>query len=162
MIEELLPGSVAVVEAHGRDALGDGVLLYPEEEAVVTRAVEKRRREFRAARGCARQAMEKLGVPPAPILPGERGAPRWPDGLIGSMTHCEGYCAAALVHVGELVSVGIDAEPHERLPEGVLEVVALPTEQTWLRGAGYNFVRWFAAAAAPFLAPKIEEWSDIH
>ncbi|MCX4770001.1 MFS transporter [Streptomyces sp. NBC_01260] len=28
--------------------------------------------------------------------------------------------------------------------------------------AGYNFVRWFAAAAAPFLAPKIEEWSNIH
>ncbi|MGW1137273.1 MFS transporter [Streptomyces zhihengii] len=28
--------------------------------------------------------------------------------------------------------------------------------------AGYNFVRWFAAAAAPFLAPRIEEWSDIH
>ncbi|MFE3639555.1 MFS transporter [Streptomyces sp. NPDC059169] len=27
--------------------------------------------------------------------------------------------------------------------------------------AGYNFVRWFAAAAAPFLAPKIEEWSDV-
>ncbi|MEU8519162.1 MFS transporter [Streptomyces sp. NPDC048577] len=28
--------------------------------------------------------------------------------------------------------------------------------------AGYNFVRWFAAAAAPFLAPRIEEWSDVH
>ncbi|POX40466.1 MFS transporter [Streptomyces sp. Ru73] len=28
--------------------------------------------------------------------------------------------------------------------------------------AGYNFVRWFAAAAAPFLAPKIEEWTDVH
>lgn len=28
--------------------------------------------------------------------------------------------------------------------------------------AGYNFVRWFAAAAAPYLAPKIEEWSNIH
>ncbi|PBC84902.1 MULTISPECIES: MFS transporter [unclassified Streptomyces] len=28
--------------------------------------------------------------------------------------------------------------------------------------AGYNFVRWFAAAAAPFLAPRIEEWTDIH
>lgn len=28
--------------------------------------------------------------------------------------------------------------------------------------AGYNFVRWFAAAAAPFFAPKIEEWSDVH
>jgi MFS transporter, ACDE family, multidrug resistance protein len=25
--------------------------------------------------------------------------------------------------------------------------------------AGYNFVRWFAAAAAPYFAPKIEEWT---
>ncbi len=28
--------------------------------------------------------------------------------------------------------------------------------------AGCNFVRWFAAAAAPHLAPKIEEWTDPH
>ncbi|MFJ8644527.1 MFS transporter [Streptomyces sp. NPDC093546] len=28
--------------------------------------------------------------------------------------------------------------------------------------AGYNFVRWFAAAAAPYFAPKLEEWSDVH
>ncbi|MFG3091181.1 MFS transporter [Streptomyces antibioticus] len=28
--------------------------------------------------------------------------------------------------------------------------------------AGYNFVRWFAAAAAPFFAPRIEEWTDVH
>lgn len=27
--------------------------------------------------------------------------------------------------------------------------------------AGYNFVRWFAAAAAPYFAPKIEGWSNI-
>ena len=27
--------------------------------------------------------------------------------------------------------------------------------------AGYNFVRWFAAAAAPYFAPKIEEWTDV-
>ncbi|MGW7354774.1 MFS transporter [Streptomyces sp. NPDC054784] len=28
--------------------------------------------------------------------------------------------------------------------------------------AGYNFVRWFAAAAAPYLAPKLAEWTDAH
>jgi hypothetical protein len=28
--------------------------------------------------------------------------------------------------------------------------------------AGYNFVRWFAAAAAPCFAPKTEGWTDIH
>ncbi len=26
-----------------------------------------------------------------PILPGERGAPGWPVGVVGSMTHCDGY-----------------------------------------------------------------------
>ncbi|MFI7409073.1 MFS transporter [Streptomyces sp. NPDC049627] len=29
--------------------------------------------------------------------------------------------------------------------------------------AGYNFVRWFAAAAAPYFAPRIEEWTgSVH
>lgn len=26
--------------------------------------------------------------------------------------------------------------------------------------AGYDFVRWFTAAAGPFLAPRIAEWTD--
>lgn len=96
MIEELLPGSVVAVEAYGAEAAVDDAPLYPEERAVVARAVAKRRREFTAVRVCARRAMEKLGVA-APVLPGTRGAPGWPEGLLGSMTHCTGYCAAALV-----------------------------------------------------------------
>ena len=87
----------------------------------MARAVAKRRREFATVRACARRAMEKLGVPPRPILPGERGAPRWPDGVVGSMTHCDGYRAAALVRAGDLASLGIDAELHGPLPEGVLQ-----------------------------------------
>lgn len=130
MIEDLLPESVVAVEAYGGEV--DGVpaeaALYPEEEALVARAVAKRRREFAQVRSCARRAMEKLGVPPQPVLPGERGAPTWPQGLTGSMTHCEGYCAAALVRAADLASLGIDAEPHDRLPEGVLSAVALPAE----------------------------------
>ncbi|MGW9494244.1 4'-phosphopantetheinyl transferase family protein [Streptomyces prasinus] len=126
MIGELLPGTVVVVEAYGDE--GADALLYPEEAAVVARAVDKRRREFTAVRSCARRAMEKLGVPPRPVLPGERGAPGWPDGLTGSMTHCAGYCAAALVRTGDLASLGIDAEVRGPLPEGVMSSVALPEE----------------------------------
>ncbi|POX52115.1 4'-phosphopantetheinyl transferase [Streptomyces sp. Ru72] len=169
MIEELLPGPVAVVEAHGREVLGEGVRLYPEEEAVIGRAVDKRRREFTAVRACARHAMEKLGVPPQPVLPGERGAPRWPDGLIGSMTHCDGYCAAALVRAGELASLGIDAEPHDRLPDGVLDAVALPAERTRLRGLAHSrsSVHWdrllFSAKESVYKAwfPLTGEWLDF-
>ncbi|MFC3574053.1 4'-phosphopantetheinyl transferase [Streptomyces yaanensis] len=169
MMEELLPGSVVAVEAHGGDALGDDVSLYPEEEAVIARAVDKRRREFTAVRGCARRAMEKLGVPPGPVLPGERGAPRWPDGLVGSMTHCQDYCAAALVPAADVASLGIDAEPHDRLPDGVLDTVALPTEQTRLRelARSHPSIHWdrllFSAKESVYKAwfPLTGKWLDF-
>lgn len=128
MIEEVLPDSVVAVESRGDDEACHAA-LHPEEEVVVARAVEKRRREFTAVRACARRAMARLGVPPQPILPGERGAPRWPEGLRGSMTHCDGYRAAALVRATDLASLGIDAEPHGPLPDGVLNSVALPAER---------------------------------
>ncbi|MGI5380817.1 4'-phosphopantetheinyl transferase family protein [Streptomyces sp. CA-251387] len=132
MIEELLPDTVVTVEAFG-DEEPPNTVLYPEEEAVVLRAVDKRRREFAVVRSCARRAMEKLGVSPQPILPGECGAPAWPAGLAGSMTHCDGYGAAALVRATDLASLGIDAEPHQTLPEGVLPAVVLPAEADRLR-----------------------------
>lgn len=128
MIEELLPESVVAVEAFG-DHEDQETSLYPEEQQLVARAVAKRRREFAAVRVCARRAMDKLGVPPQPVLTGERGAPRWPAGLVGSMTHCDGYRAAALVRAADLASLGIDAEVHGPLPEGVFESIALPAEQ---------------------------------
>ncbi|MEU6477218.1 4'-phosphopantetheinyl transferase superfamily protein [Streptomyces sp. NPDC047017] len=128
MIEELLPAPVVAVEAHGEASDGHAP-LYPEEEAVMARAVAKRRGQFATVRDCARRAMEKLGVPAQPVLPGRSGAPRWPDGLIGSMTHCDGYHAAALARATDLASLGIDAEPHEPLPEEVLPAVTLPAER---------------------------------
>ncbi|MBO4256143.1 4'-phosphopantetheinyl transferase family protein [Streptomyces griseorubiginosus] len=143
MIEELLPEPVVAVEAFG-DEEARGAALYPEEEQLVARAVDKRRREFTSVRVCARRAMEKLGVPPGPVLSGECGAPVWPDGLTGTMTHCDGYRAAALARTPDLASLGIDAEPHGQLPDGVFESIALPTEQHRHRGlrAARPTVHW--------------------
>ncbi|GAB2916866.1 4'-phosphopantetheinyl transferase family protein [Streptomyces heilongjiangensis] len=171
MIEELLPESVVAVEAYDADTAGgaDGIELYPEEAEIVARAVPKRRREFAVVRACARRAMEKLGVPPRPILPGERGAPGWPEGLTGSMTHCDGYAAAALVRATDLASLGIDAEPHSALPEGVLEAIALPPEEARLRRltAGHPSVHWdrllFSAKESVYKAwfPLTGRWLDF-
>ncbi|OZM73047.1 4'-phosphopantetheinyl transferase [Amycolatopsis antarctica] len=129
MIGELLPATVAAVETTVDPA---GATLFPEESALLTRAVDKRKREFTTVRHCARQAMAALGVPAAPILPGERRAPIWPDGIAGSMTHTAGYRAAALARTSDIVSLGIDAEPHGPLPEGVLDTVSLPAERAWI------------------------------
>jgi len=126
MIEEILPPQVAAVEAF--NDLPD-VMLYPGEEAVIAKAVDKRRREFATGRACARAALAKLGVPPTPILPGLRGSPQWPAGVVGSITHCAGYRASAVGRAGEVITIGLDAEPHDALPDGVLEAVSSPGER---------------------------------
>ncbi|WP_308198075.1 4'-phosphopantetheinyl transferase family protein [Saccharopolyspora soli] len=129
MIEDLLPAEVSSAEAFTDPP---DVPLFPEEEALIARAVEKRRREFTTGRWCARRALERLGVPPAPLLRGERGAPQWPSGIIGSITHCTGYRAAVVAQADKVHTVGIDAEPHRPLPDGVLNVVSLAEERSHL------------------------------
>ena len=93
MIGELLPPGVAWAERFDDDVAEE---LFPEEEAAIARAVPTRRREFATGRWCARRALHDLGLPPAPIIPGERGAPGWPPGVVGTITHCPGYRGAAV------------------------------------------------------------------
>ncbi|WP_069167723.1 4'-phosphopantetheinyl transferase Npt [Nocardia altamirensis] len=130
MIENILPAGVASAELLDYP---EDLKAHPAEEHLIAKAVEKRRRDFIGARYCARLALEELGEPPVAIGKGERGAPIWPRGIVGSMTHCDGYRAAALAHKMRFRSVGIDAEPHAVLPEGVLDSVSLPPEREWLR-----------------------------
>ena len=129
MIEEILPPEVAAAEAF--DDAAPAVLL-PAEEAAIARAVPKRRREFTTGRVCARAALAKLGLPPAPIVPGPRGAPQWPAGVTGSITHCAGYRAAAVAYLTDVAGIGLDAEPNAPLPDGVLDRIAVAQEQAWL------------------------------
>jgi 4'-phosphopantetheinyl transferase EntD len=132
VIGELLPATVACSEAFedcGEDQ------LFPQERALLGKSVERRRREFTTVRACARRALADLGLPPTPVLPGVRNAPRWPDGIVGSMTHCDGYRAAALARATDMVTVGIDAEPDLPLRAGVVESIALPSELSWVRAA---------------------------
>lgn len=101
----------------------------PEEAPLVARSVAKRRNEFVTVRHCARIALGEIGVPPAPILKGDKGEPCWPDGVVGSLTHCDGFRGAVVGRQGQVRSVGIDAEPHGVLPKGVLDAISLPVER---------------------------------
>jgi 4'-phosphopantetheinyl transferase EntD len=51
---------------------------------------------------------------------------------VGSITHCDGYRAAAVARQRAVTSIGIDAEPDQPLPDGVLAVVSLPEERALL------------------------------
>lgn len=112
---------------------GAGIGVHPDEESFVAAAVPARRREFAAARTCARTALGELGIEPVAIPPGQRREPRWPRDVVGSMTHCAGYCAAAVASDTDICAVGIDAEIDERLPEGVLNSITTARERDMLR-----------------------------
>jgi 4'-phosphopantetheinyl transferase EntD len=132
VIEQILPSEVVAVDT--REELLE-VELFAEEEQVIANAVEKRRREFVTARACARAALEQLGLQAQPILSGERGEPRWPAGIVGSITHCNGYRGCAVARANVVVTIGIDAEPNLPLPDGVLASIARPEERPWLAEA---------------------------
>jgi 4'-phosphopantetheinyl transferase EntD len=130
MIERILPSRVAAVESFGDDPAAD---LLPQERVAIARAAESRRREFATARACARAALARLGRPAAAVPRGPSGAPQWPEGVAGSITHCAGYRAAAVGLTRDVVSLGIDAEPNEALPDhGMLELVARHEERVRL------------------------------
>ena len=100
----------------------------PAEREAVANAVERRRLEFATARGCARRALAELGLPATAIPRGRRGAPVWPEGIVGSITHCEGYRASAVARRANIAALGIDAEPNAPLPPLVLERIAVTAE----------------------------------
>jgi 4'-phosphopantetheinyl transferase EntD len=129
VIEEILLPAVAAAEEFGDRA---DAVLFPAEQAVIARAVERRRREFATGRACARAALARLGHPPVAILPGERGSPGWPPGIVGSITHCAGYRAAAVGKAAEVLAIGLDAEPDQPLPDGVLGAISLVAERASL------------------------------
>lgn len=142
----------------------------PEEEPLIAKSVAKRRNEFVTVRYCARLALGELGLPPVPILKGDKGEPCWPDGVVGSLTHCEGYRGAAVGRRGEVRSVGIDAEPHDVLPKGVLDAISLPAERAelWALPSGLHWDRiLFCAKEATYKAwyPLTQRWlgfEDAH
>ena len=166
MIEEILPTGVSAVEAF--EDPPDAV-LFPEEEAVIVRAVDKRRREFTTARRCVRDALAGLGLPPAPVVPGPNREPIWPPGVVGSMTHCAGYRAAAVARASRMVTVGVDAEEQGPLPDGVLDAVSSEAERHRLSrlAADRPDVCWdrllFSAKESVYKAwfPLTRRWLDF-
>ncbi len=167
LLTQVLPDVVATAETYSDPG---NLVPLPEEEPLIARSVAKRRNEFITVRHCAREALGKLDVGPVPILKGDKGEPCWPDGIVGSLTHCEGFRGAVVARATEVRSVGIDAEPHGVLPKGVLGAIALPAEQDTI-GTLEGDLHWdrilFCAKEATYKAwfPLTHRWlgfEDAH
>jgi 4'-phosphopantetheinyl transferase EntD len=120
--------------AHG-DPRVDWPAVWPIEEAALHRAAESRRREFRAGRTCAREAMLALAAAPAAIAVRADRSPAWPDGLVGSISHCHDLCIAAVGRIDQgWLAIGIDVEAREAMPPELVPEICGPEEQNWFKG----------------------------
>jgi 4'-phosphopantetheinyl transferase EntD len=130
LMTRLVPAPVATAETR-EPAAEDA--LFAEEAQALARATPRRRSEFAAGRACARRALRMLGMAPQAIPVGARGEPRWPAGVLGSITHCAGLRAAALARTSDVAALGIDAEPHAPLPPRLLGRIASERELAAIR-----------------------------
>jgi 4'-phosphopantetheinyl transferase EntD len=89
------------------------------------------------------------------------------------LTHCAGYRGAVVGRAGAVRSVGVDAEPHDVLPDGVLDAISLASERSEIEALAAlpSGVHWdrilFCAKEATYKAwfPLTKRWlgfEDAH
>jgi 4'-phosphopantetheinyl transferase EntD len=116
--------------------------LFPEEAATLGLVVPTRLREFSLGRSCARSALGDLGFPAMPVLVGGYGEPVWPRDIVGSITHCDGYCGAVVARATRFAGIGIDAEVNDALPNGVLALISNDRERKRVTALQNREISW--------------------
>jgi 4'-phosphopantetheinyl transferase EntD len=102
------------------------------ERALAARMTQSRRAQFIAGRALARAALARLGVTAAALPRAANGAPVWPTGCVGSITHCgegeAGWCAVAVARDDACLGLGLDAEVDRPLDPALVRRVLRPEE----------------------------------
>jgi phosphopantetheine--protein transferase-like protein len=81
-----------------------------------------------AVRACACELLRARGVNSPHIGRHANGAPIWPDGWVGSLTHSTGRGAVAVARADSIHAVGIDLEYPRRMKRALWAHVLTPTE----------------------------------
>lgn len=102
------------------------------ERELVARAIDSRQREFSTGRVLARTLMKQLGAEVPELLRDSDRVPRWPDLVVGSISHCASLCVAAVGESAHFRGIGLDVEPDEPVRPGVERVVCRDSERAWL------------------------------
>jgi len=140
--------------------------------ASLERAVAKRRAEFLAGRFCVRAALRVCAPDVADHVPaiGPHREPLWPSGIVGAITHTDGFASAAVARTAVARAVGLDTERimahHEA--DGVTDKIASRDELArivratgWPDGVALTAI--FSAKEAIFkcLYPEVRAYFDF-
>jgi len=129
----LFPSDIAIVVAKA--GMGETPVL-PEEEIHIIKAVEKRKREFRAGRHCAHTAINTVlnndTNDQTPIKVAPSRMPCWPVGIVGSISHSGSHCSAIAAHSAKYLSLGHDVEKAKELESNVHKMICTTTELAFI------------------------------
>ena len=146
----------------------DDAPLVDEERAHASRLGPVRRRTWIAGRVALRAALARTGVEAGPILPDDRGAPRLPRGIAGSVSHKEGW-AVALVSREDHARIGVDVEEDRARGRDVSSRVCTDEELVEIAGLdpdarGREVILRFSAKEAIYKAldPFVRRYVGFH
>ncbi|SDL53372.1 4'-phosphopantetheinyl transferase EntD (siderophore biosynthesis) [Maridesulfovibrio ferrireducens] len=128
-LDILFPDSVVTAESLPHISRSS---LHEDEWEIVADSVPERQAEFCGGRVCAHQALKQLGMADSAILQNKDRSPRWPDNVTGSISHTQGYCAAAVAKKDDIEGVGLDVELDSPLDWKLSELICSPQELIWL------------------------------
>nr|WP_252731533.1 4'-phosphopantetheinyl transferase superfamily protein [Lentibacter algarum] len=130
--------------------------LWPEEARSIANAIAKRQCEYAAGRRAARNALSRLGLPAEPLLAAANRVPIWPEGTVGSISHCTEKCIALVAFKNDVQSLGVDVESAGPLKSELVAEVCTPREvSTLINASATPLVRAkqvFSAKEAAFKA----------
>lgn len=136
-ISDLFPDGVLTLVEHSDNWPTD---LAPAERNQLGDVCGKRLAEFAAGREQARRLISAITGAAEPLLVGDYRQPLWPDGIIGSISHSDVYCAVAVAARDSISDLGIDVETLEALNPEVENLVLTDTEmeatdasESWVR-----------------------------
>jgi 4'-phosphopantetheinyl transferase EntD len=95
---------------------------------------QKRLADFSTGRYCAIKALEQLGIQDAIIPIGEDRAPIWPEGIAGSISHCDSLAGAIVAKSSYHISLGLDIEEIGRVTPDLWDLVFTENEKNYLSG----------------------------
>lgn len=127
-IAALAPPGILI--GHRMIAPGDEFTLMPQERSAFATSVAKVQRASGAARLVARDLLARLGYAGIALPKSASGAPHWPDMIVGSLAHDDRVAIAAVARRQDIAALGVDTEPAEPLPDGLLEIVTTPRERS--------------------------------
>lgn len=88
----------------------DNRALHPAEHALTVNFSSKRLAEFCSGRYCAHRALAEFGYSGFPVLRDAQGAPQWPAGMTGSISHSGAWAVAVVASMKRIRAIGIDLQ----------------------------------------------------